>query len=221
MSFRAVLLLSLFATAPLVVADAAAAPPKKGQTGGAEEAKYPLIEMTGIAQFDEVFTPARSIQETLDGQKKALTDARTQLNTALGLASDSPVKTAIEDLKGKAEGKIKVAMNGNTPKLEASEAVPENVQAGIDAVNKLMAACQNTVATGQDLTAQSQELISKASAFPSQVPSLVTGDPAAAAKALKQVNANLKAMGTTPERLKMIGNEAMAIINDVRATFGA
>lgn len=220
MSFRTVLLLSLFATAPLVVADAEAAP-KKGQTSGSEEAKYPVIEMTGIAQFDEVFTPAKSIQDTLDGQKKELTDARTQLNTALGLATDSPVKAAIEDLKGKAEGKIKVAMNGNTPKLEATEAVPENVQAGIDAVNKLMAACQNTVAAGRDLSAQAQDLISKASAFPGQVPSVVTGDPVAAAKALKQVNANLKAMGTTPERLKMLGNEAMAIINDVRSTFGA
>lgn len=219
MSPRSTLLLALLVTAPLVVTEADAAPKKEAAGATDEAGKYPKIGMTGIAQFDEVFTPAKEIQDTLDSQKKDVTDARTRLNTALGVATDTPFKTAIADLSAKAEHKVKVVMKGKTPVLEPSQAVPDNVQAGLDAVNKLMEACERTVSSGQDLTTRAQDLITKASAFPGQVPQVVTGDPVAAAKALKQVNANVKAMGTTPERIKMLGAEALAMMKDVQDAF--
>lgn len=217
---RLVLGLSLLTTLAVHAPEAHAG--KKGAPAGQEDAaaKYPKIEMTGVAQFDDVFGKAKTIQDTLDTQKTELVTARTNLNSALGVAADAPVKTALEDLKTKAEGKLKVVMNGTTPKLEAADGVPDNVKAAIDAANGMLTACGNTVAAGKDLTGQATELIGAAKDFPNQVGSVVTGDPIAAAKSLKLVTGNLKAMATTPERIKALGDEAMLIINDVKAVFG-
>lgn len=179
---------------------------------------YVAIEMTGVAQFDEVFAKAKAIHDSLTTQETDLKTARTNVNSALGVATDAPLATALADLKTKAAGKIKVGMNGTMPKLEAGEAVPENVQKGIDSVNGLITVSGKTAETVAGLVPQAEALVVACKDFPAQVPSLVT-DPMAALKATKIVANDIKAVGQTPGRLKALGDAAVAIFNDVKAAF--
>lgn len=191
---------------------------KKDKGAAADE--LPKIEATGIAQFDDVFMKAKTIHETLDAQDTNLKTARASINTALGVATDAPLATALADLKTKAAGKVKVAMNGTTPKLEPADGLPDNAKAGLDATNVLVDAAAAAVKAGKDLVPQVQQLVAATQAFPGQVPSLIT-NPLEAAKALKVVTADVKAVAGTPARIDRLVQTCEQVFTDLKTTFGA
>ena len=202
-------------SAPLLYTPAAEA--KKGDSK-ADASEIPAIEMTGIQQFDGVFGRAKTIQEKLNNEHAHMVDAHTNLNKALGLAEDSPIATAMSDLKGKAGGKIKMTMNGKTPVMAASEAVPANVQAGIDATNGLVDAGTSSVTTALGLKGDVQALVQECTAFPGQLPGLVK-NPMEAAKSLKVVNANLKAIKAFPAYIETFSTDMTTLFNDIKSVF--
>ncbi|MFZ5481283.1 MAG: hypothetical protein ACOZNI_31275 [Myxococcota bacterium] len=181
-------------------------------------AELPKIEATGIAEFDSVFMKAKAIHDSLDTEDKNLKEARAAIATALGVAEDAPLATALEDLKKKANGKIKVALKGATPRLEPSEAVPENVQKGIEAVNKLLDASEHAVATGKELVPQAKELATAVAGFPAKVPGLVS-DPMEVPKKSKIVGQDVKATQATPDRIDRLVKTCEGTFNDVKAAF--
>lgn len=178
----------------------------------------PTIVLTGISQFDGVFGKAKDIQDKLTAETASLTKARTDVNTALEVATDSPFETALADLVKKAEKKIGVAMEGTMPKLSASSAVPENVQKGIDAVNGLIGAATHAVGTATGLKADATALASECAGFPAQLPSLVKNPMEAMSKG-KVVGDDAKATAALPERLGLLIDEAGKIVTDVQAAF--
>lgn len=205
-------------TATVAMTDDAFAKKKDDSAATATTPDLPVIEMTNIAEFDSVFSKAKTIQDSLTSAKTELSTARSNLNTALGAATDAPLKTALADLNTKAGGALSVAMEGARPKLTAKDAVPANVQTGIDAANGLFSAGEKTVTTAKAMVPQVQELVAACAAFPGQVPSLVK-DPMAAAKSLKVVNNNLKAIKGTPGYIDALVAEVDGIWTDVKATF--
>jgi hypothetical protein len=182
----------------------------------AQQDELPKIVVTGIAEFDEVFMKAKSIHDSIDAETSTLKSAHTDINTTLGLAADAPLKSALDDLKTKAGGKIKVAMKGTTPRLEPSEAVPENVQKGIDAVNKLIDASEHAVETGEGLVPQAKEVASAAAGFPAKLPTVVK-DPKQLLDARKKVTDDVKATVATPDRIDRLVTECKATFDDVKA----
>lgn len=206
-------LLTLLAGVP-----AAEAGPKSTKGAAAKEETLPKIEATGIAEFDDVFMKAKAIHDTLDAEDANLKEARKQVALALGVAEDAPLKTALEDLKTKANGKLKVAFKGTMPRLEASEAVPENVQAALDAVNKLIDAGGHTVASATELVPQAAALVAACADFPSQLSSMNL-EPMKLIEATKKVTGNVKTTGATPDRIDRLVKTSEGVFLDVKGTF--
>jgi hypothetical protein len=180
----------------------------------------PTIVMTGIAEFDGVFGKAKGIQDKLTTEKASLKKAREDVNTALEVATDSPLETALAELVKKADHKIGVALEGRMPKLNAKDAVPDNVQKGIDAVNGLVVAADGTITTATGLKTDAVGLADEARAFPGKLPSLVKNPLEVASKG-KVLGDDVKATGALPDRLQLVIDEATKILADVQAAFGA
>lgn len=214
-NFTAAIGFSLLSLALLAAPEALAG---KKDKDAAEE--LPKIVETGIAQFDGVFMKAKAIHDTLDTQDTNLKTARESINTALGVATDAPVATALADLKTKASGKISVALEGTTPKLKPADGIPDNVKTGIDATNTLVDAAVAAIKAGKDLVPQVTELVNATKAFPGQVPSLIS-NPMEAAKALKVVTADVKAVAGTPARIDRLVKTCEQVFTDIKSTFGA
>lgn len=184
-------------------------------------ATAPEIQMTGLAEFDGVLGQAKAIQDKIKTQTTTLTTARANVNTAIGVATDAPFKTAVDDLKAKASGKISVAMEGTMPKLKAADGMPDNVQSGLDAVNGLIDAGGATIETCAGLSKDIQGLISQAQAFPGQLPGLLKANPLDIPKKTKILGDDIKIMGDTPKMIDALVKEAEGVFNDVKAVFGA
>lgn len=185
---------------------------------GAEEEKLPSIVMTGIAEFDDVYGKAKNIHDSLDAENKSLKSARDGLNTALGVATDAPFKTALDDLQAKADKKIKVVMKGKTPRLEPTDAVPDNVRQGIDAVNQVLDASEHAADTAIGLKPEAEGLVKATMAFPGKLPGMGL-DPKALMDARKKITDNNKAVGATPDRVERVAKTSEGIFGDVKATF--
>ena len=178
----------------------------------------PTIVLTGISQFDGVFGQAKDIQDKLKSETETLAKARTDSNTVLGIANAEAFAGALAELQKKAEHKIKVISDGGIPKLNPEAAVPDDVQKGIDAVNGLISAANHTITTATGLKTDATQLASACSAFPGQVPSLVS-NPLEVVKKGKVVGDDTKATGALPDRLQLLIDEASKIVSDVQAAF--
>lgn len=185
----------------------------------AAEPKLPKIEATGISEFDGVFMEAKAIHDVLDVEDTKLKEARKQLAIALGVAEDQPLKTAFDELLKKANGKIKTALKGKMPRLEASEAVPENVQTGIDSVNKLLDASESMIDHGVELGPKAKSLADACVAFPERLTNMGL-DPMKLASASGKVLNNVKATGATPDRVDRLVKTSEGTFTDVKGTFG-
>lgn len=179
---------------------------------------FPVIVTTGISEFDGVFGKVKPIQDSVKQETEKLKSARANVNTALGVADGAVLADALAELQKKADHKIKVAMEGGTPKLNPEGVVPDEVQKGIDAVNELVGVAQGTIKTAEGLAAQSQELVTACAAFPGKVPSLVKNPLEIASKG-KLVGDDIAATKAMPDRVKLLSDEATGIVTDVQAAF--
>lgn len=203
-----------FGAAGLIFADTAEA--KKTATYQSE----PVIKDCGIAEMDTVFKEAAGIQTSLDSAYKTVSDARTNVNSTMGVATDSPFSTAIADLASKAGGKLSVAMEGTMPKLKASEAVPDNVQKGLDAVNKLVDAGKTASDTAVGLKDKVTSLGKTMAAFPLKVPTMLgslTADQVKTAPSI--VGDNVKAGKNLATNITVITDEVTSIFTDITNAF--
>jgi len=155
-----------FGTLLLAVALVGAAPAhakkkKKGKDDG--------IQITGIEAFDSVFGDVASIDKRLTNASKVLSSAKKELNTALGLKDGTPLKKAITELKGRADGKVGLAMKGKVPTLEATDAVPTDVQTGIDAVNQMNSDLVTSIEDLVQVTKDVQSIVKKSKSFPNDI----------------------------------------------------
>lgn len=209
----------LFATIALAGLSLAAPVALAGEKApAAEEKALPKIEKSGIAEFDTVFMKARAIHDTLDAEDKTLTGARTNVNSVLGVATDAPLATAFADLKTKANGKLKIALKGTVPRLEASDALPDNAQKGLDAANSLVDAAVHAIASGKELEPEAKALAAAVVEFPASL--LTMGlDPMKLLASKKVVGANVKATGATADRIVKLINTCELVFTDLKAAF--
>lgn len=223
MSFiRPASMFALIAAASFVSTPALAGAKKGNSTqemGDLCKMETPKIANSGIPEMDSVFSKAGTIQETVIAQTKEVCVARSHLNEALGIATDAPVSAALNDLKAKAMGKIAVAIEGDMPKLTAKEAVPENVQAGLDAANQLVAASQAAAKQTASLAPEAKDLAGAAAGFPMKVPTMKL-DGVDLPTAIKVVGDNSKAMKALPGQIEALGKQFLSVATDAKAAFG-
>ncbi len=185
--------------------------------GKDKAADLPAVTMTTIAQFDEVFGKAKTIETNLNDSSKKLVDGRGALNKALGIAADAPLATALADLQAKAGDALSVTLEGGKPKLKLSDAAPENVKAAVAALDTLVNECSAVVDNMTAIPDQVTALTTAAAAFPGQITSIQVSDKMLLLKLPKMLTNNAKALGAFPERAKLVGAEAGGIVKDVSA----
>lgn len=213
--------------ASLVISPTADAKKEKSDDGATTEAssedgaavELPVIEDTGIAAFDDVFGQVREIHETLGRAQTQLSEANDGIATALGLPAGTPLADALAELKEKAAGNLEIAMEGTVPSVKASDAVPEDVTAAIDAVNSSVT---NVSATIKDLSAlpeQVKALVDKSKALPAQLkdPAIISEIPKSELLSVgKTVKNNVKATVQTPDLVTGVTSELTGFVDAVK-----
>ena len=221
------LAIGLLAAGLLTSTVAEAKKAKKGDEAAesAEEEKYEAINAeTNIAEFNPTWSDAKAIQDKVTSFETDLDKVRTDLNTAAGIATDAPIQTALDDLKEKAAGKLTVALDGGKPTVTASEALPENVQAVLDAVNSGVDTVMGIVENGKTLPDDVKALIDTAKGFPAQLkPDLLSSNGLKAkdlGKETKVVKANTQATIQTQDRVKGVLEAAKNFVEAVKGLAG-
>ncbi len=185
---------------------------------------YPEIKLTKIAEFDPTLSKAKDIHTTLESVENKLRDANKGLAASLNLPETTSLEDALAELKKKANNKVTVGLEkGRVPKLKATDAVPEEVQKGIDTVNGMMddmsAALEQIEALPQAVTA----LVAEAKAFPGQLsPDLIKKNGLTAAelpKITKILGTDIKAIEATPERIKSVTDQTINMFQKVQNSF--
>lgn len=215
MTARSVLLLSLL---PLTLALGC---PKIGSTssGGSSATD---IELTGIESFDSIFREARDLDERVDNAKAALDQGVITLNSALGLTEGTPFSDAVTELRTRAEGKLKVVVeDGGGLSLEATDAVPSNVQAAVDALNATLDSYKAAIADIGGAKDDAASLVAATKNLPSQLQSDFKSFDLALNEVpgkLATVQDNVRIIGNMPERIDKLGGamkDNVTVVSDV------
>lgn len=186
------------------------APTAEAKKDKSAEAAAPTFEIkdTGIAKIDATFTKAKAPIESVIKARGEIDALSKNLVTALGLTEGTAFADAVADLKTKAAGKVKVSIeNHGLPKMTASEAVPANVQAAIDAVNAGFANITTAVAALTEIPAQLAAVAEEAKTYtdPNVLKDLASDNPAALLKAPKTIAKNIEALTQAPNEVKALG----------------
>ncbi len=155
-------LLTIAAIALLIVVPGSALA-KKGKK---RDKKDEGIMEVGIESIDDFFADVSRIDRNLNGANRLLEAARGDLNSALGLKKRTTLPKAIAELDARADGKLKLVMKGKVPTLSASEAVPSDVTAGIDAVNGFTHKMQRSIMKLADAPVAAASLAKKSRTLP-------------------------------------------------------
>lgn len=184
---------------------------------------YPEIKLVKIQQFDPTLSDAKSIHDSLFVMETKLKDANKGLAKTLNLPETTSVDECLTELKKRANGKVRVAMKGRVPKLEPSDAIPSDVQAGIDAVNGMMDDLEAGLTQVEAMPPKVNELIGSAKSFPGQLNAdLIKQNnlaPTELPKIAKTLGADVKAIEATPERIKGVTDQTMNLFSKVQSTF--
>lgn len=213
------LALGLFA---VTLSPSAEAGKKKAADTEQTEPAPMVIEEVGLPTMDTFFGQVKTHCDAVNAARESMDQANAQLVTVLGLPAGTPVADALADLKTKAEGKINVVFEGTRPTLQPADAVPENVQAGIDAVNALVGTLTDVSTTLQGVVAAGPDLVAQAQGLPASVPSEAQAAGVKATEVIgitKKVKGNVAATKALPENAKALLDSATQTVELVKNTF--
>ncbi len=189
-----------------------------GKKGG-DDAQTFTIEDTGVAKVDQFYDGVEGVVGKMQTAQGELDASQTKLAEALGLAEGTPVADALADLQGKAEGKIELVLEGTKPTLKASDAVPENVQAAIEATNAMAAELVEAAEVLKSCATDLEPMIGQASDMPAAIADSDLG-LADKAKATKTTAANLKTTKQVLEEAKTLAGQCQESLELIKSTFG-
>jgi hypothetical protein len=182
------------------------------------------IVMTDIKAFDDVFVRVAEIDGTLSKAEKDLRRGRLDLNDALGIKKKTPIADGLAELADRAEGKLQLAVDGQgIPKLEASDAIPTDVQQALDSVNSMTSNFSTSVDELMGLDKEIDKLVKKTGKMPTQLKSEFEGNlfdtlfklP----KTSKALQGNLQITAGLPDRSAGVAGEMGQTLDIVRSEF--
>jgi uncharacterized membrane protein YgcG len=185
------------------------------------EGKYARIKLGGIKEFQGTWEEAKALQSDLTMLEVRMLRIDTGFKTAVGVGRNQPLQTAFDQLKADAQGKLRVVNNGGEITLSASDAVPDNVEQGIDAANLGVSESKAIVLDAKAYPDQVKKLIETASAMPDQLtPEILQKNNMTLQKSAKQLTVikdNLKALKETPARIEGIVASATGFVKGVKS----
>lgn len=208
---------------PLAILSVTLAIPSLAEAGKKEaaapaEAKLPVIEATGISEFDSVFMRAKDIHTTIDTQTAALNDAKKGVNAAAKVADNEPLDSAMNAIKAAAAGNLDLDNGGPTPRVKAKEGAAPEVKSAANAVNKLADAAEGTLGVIKDLIPEARNLATACIEFPAK---LLKMEPSVIMTNNKKVTGNVKTTAATTERLELLQKAADEVFTALKAVFAA
>lgn len=188
--------------------------------------KLPEIRKTGIQELDPTFMKAKAIHDDLDTVQSSLKTANKNLATTLALPANTSLSDSLKELKKRGNNKIETVLeDGKWPKLKATDAVPSDVSAGIEAVNGLIDALKTSESTLRDMPAASKAVVSSAEKLPSKVGlQTLTSNNIPITKlpsTAKKVKNDIKAVKATPQRVERVTKQTANMATQVLEVFPA
>ena len=181
------------------------------------------IQESGIKAFDDVFMQAKEIDDTLTQGRQQRRQARAKVSEALGLERGTLFTESLKELQSRAEGKITVALNGTTPTLSVSDAVPSDIQAAVDAANAAVRQYEQMGRNLADIPAQCQAVAKAAKKFPDQIKDEVGNFSLSGLKErgqqLKIIKNNIKATLALPDQAATLTKNLAADVQSVTEIF--
>jgi hypothetical protein len=126
---------------------------KKGKT---------TVQLTGVKSLDKVFKPLKKLDKSITKAQKARRKGAASINTALGLQKGTSLQAAMKHLQREAKGKVRVTMSGGMPQLKASDALPTNIKAGVEACNTVLKSYATATKSLAKAPKQAQKLVKQA-----------------------------------------------------------
>lgn len=190
---------------------------KKGKKKGAAK-----VELTGIPSVDKVFKQLKKLDNTVSKAAKHRNKVHKSINTALGLKNASFAQ-ALAHLKTESKGKVRVTMQGSVPQLKATDALPDNIVAGIEAINTGFKHYPQAIKEIAKIPKQTKTLTKKIKAAPQEIKSEFLSNPTLAfkvPKGLKSTKNNLGIAKTLPKRSKTVvkgmNSDTKLVVNTFR-----
>ncbi len=200
--------------------DALAKGKKKGTKG--KKKSSAKVELTGIPSVDKVFKQLKQLDGTVNSALKHRTKTHKNINTALGL-KNATLPQALNHIKSEAKGKVRISMQGRTPHLEATDALPPDILAGIEAINSGMKHYGKALQEVAKIPKQSKALAQKIKAAPKDIKSEFLSNPTLAfkvPKGLKITKTNLGIAKSLPGRSKKVVKGINTDTKLIVTTFG-
>lgn len=207
---------------------------QSGGKGGAavvkptENAAKSKVKMTGLKSFDDVFVQVAEIDGTLVGIEESLTNAKVNLNQALGLKDDTGITTALNTLKTTGGDKVGFSLNGAVPTLNALSGTPDNVMLAINAVNALTTDLVSSYGALEAMPGQVSALAKQTQAFPDKLKNEFQKDNDGLMamlfelpKTASALSTDLKIVTGLPGRVTGVTKSSTEIVDAVTSTFGA
>ena len=193
----------------------------------AEDETMLEIAETGLQSIDDVFSPVADIHTELNDAQAKLAEIEASLGTALGVSEDAPLATALADLKEQAGDALSFEMDGTTPNISIADGaeVPENVTAGVTALQTAFADLEALTADLQALPAKVGEVSTAAQAVISDVKGLKSEAKDAGIKGkafldlVKTGKNNLTATKQTTEHINNTVGAATSMLDTLTAPF--
>ncbi len=197
---------------------------KGGKKGGKKKggAKAGQVELIGVDSVDAVFKQLRKLENTVSSAEKHRRSSHQNVQKVMGL-KDASFAKAVEHLKKEAGGKVKVQVQGKTPQLKATDALPPNVVEGIDAINDALKHYVEAIGDVARIPKEATDLVKKSKAMPDKLKAEVMSNPLAVVDAIRGIGTikdNVKIAKDLPKRSKAIIAGMNADTKLIVTTFG-
>ena len=187
----------------------------------AEAGKKATVQTIGVQSFDQVFRKAKQMDNKLTKAERQTSRARANFNDALGLKKKSTYQAGLRELVQKAQGKVRMALQGNVPTLTIQEALPTRIKRGVNALNASCKANVNALKTIIALPGDSQDLIQRAQKLPQRFKNEVANNPIkvlTSFREIRTIGSNIKVIKGMPGRAR---NLIKHIKEDMQKIVGA
>jgi hypothetical protein len=199
---------------------------KKGKKGKKGKDSRPTVELVDISSMDGTFKQLRKLDNKVYSAEKEVDKSQRNLNKALGIKNDTPIKKGLSQLQKRADGKISVATGGKVPKLQATDAVPKNIEEAIAAVNLMSTSFSAALTDLADVPKESEKLSKQVGKFPASLKDEFTKDGGSfidvlfkLPKVAKGVLNNVAIATSLPGRATGVVGQMTNIVGSITSTF--
>ena len=179
-----------------------------------------LIEVTEVASIDEVFSPISEIHTKLGEAQTELDGIEANVRTALDIAEDAPLETALNDLVAQGGDAISFSMDGTTPQISTSPEAPENIVTAVTALQTAFSDLQALIAELQTLKDDATAAVSAAQALdPRSLVGDIRDSGQKVGKTLKRIKNNTQATGQTPDHVSTTIDSTTSLMSTLTSPF--